>query len=227
MAFTAQKILTAARTELLDESSVRWPLADLLRYLNEGVRAIITLRPIAGATVRTVPLTAGINQAIPADAQSMLAVSHNVASGRPVKPVASTIEMDSILPIWRKTSVLPAHVDAVHVIYEPQTPRVFKVVPANTGTGQIEATFSVFPAEIATPASPDLIASYNTAVTLPDAYEIALIHYVTHLAYLKDAGEPASAARAKAKLDLFTQAMTAIAAAEGEGSLIGAVLNPK
>src|SRR3546814_10752016 len=55
---TAKSLITIAQTLLQDATSVRWPRAELLGYLNDGQRETVLLKPEACVTNAAALLTA-------------------------------------------------------------------------------------------------------------------------------------------------------------------------
>ena len=67
MAISAQSTIRRAVDILQDNSSVRWPVDELVRYLNDGQREVALYRPDALVTNSTITLVAGSRQSLPGD----------------------------------------------------------------------------------------------------------------------------------------------------------------
>jgi hypothetical protein len=65
MALTAQSIIRRAVETLQDSTSIRWPINELVRYLNDGQREVVLYRPDAMVTSSTVTCVAGTKQSTP------------------------------------------------------------------------------------------------------------------------------------------------------------------
>lgn len=206
MAFTAADVMRKASTILNDAGAVRWPLTELLDWINSATREIALLKPTATAETIGISLESGTKQSIPAGYHQILRVLRNSASGRSITPTTREI-IDTQLPGWHDTSILPFSVDVVHFINEGDDQRSFFVVPGNTGTGVIDVVASKVPAEIARPTNPLSIAEYDDAVPVPDIYQSAVIDYVLYRAFSKDASVPGAAQRASAYYQQFANAL--------------------
>lgn len=77
MALTAASVLNTVSQVLLDETNTRWSAANLLTYLNEAQRQLVTLRPEAGVVTETVALAEGVKQSIPTGGRALLDVPRN------------------------------------------------------------------------------------------------------------------------------------------------------
>lgn len=228
MAFTAQDVLSVAATALMDADHVRWPLTDLLSYLNDGVRTIVSVKPNANAQTVTLSLAAGTLQELPEGYTVLSRVSRNMVlghddiggpvGGAAIRPVMGRALMDAFFPAWQSDEAL-FHKTVKHVCYDEADLRRFYVIPGNDGTGKIEAVVGVMPATIATPGSPTLITSYTATVGLPDKLRTPLTDFVLARAFGKDAMIPASEARAAKHMGQFTEAMAAITNAEKTSAL--------
>ena len=101
---TAQSIINKAVIQLNDISSVRWTRAELLSWLNDGQRQIVVAQPAAANYVTSVKLTAGTQQAIPADGWMLLDVYRNmgadgVTPGRAIRIISKEM-LDGFNPDW-------------------------------------------------------------------------------------------------------------------------------
>lgn len=223
MSFTAKDVLGEAATTLVDADHVRWPLPELLAHLNDGIRAIVSLKPNANSRTLTLTLAEGTLQTLPENCTVLSRVTRNMVTGHDeaggpvggeaIRLVMGRALMDAFFPAWQSDAALFAR-RVRHVIYDAADLRRFYVIPGNDGTGKIEAVVGVMPAAIAVPASPASLASYTATVDLPDRFRTPLTDYVLGRAFGKDSMVPASEARAAKHMGLFTEAMASITAAE-------------
>jgi hypothetical protein len=192
----ASEILDRARRLVMDETSVRWPLAELCMWLNDGQREIALQKPSASSDNRVVALVAGTYQTIPAGAITLLrlvrnikAVAGSVRTGGSSISVVARALLDAQNRDWHDGTITPFRKDVRHVIFDEEDTRSFYVYPGNDGTGQVEAVLSIDPAPIviAGGASATLLASYAIDISLPAIYANALLDYVCYRAYAKDA----------------------------------------
>lgn len=74
MAITAQSIVRRVIETLQDNTSIRWPVAELVRYLNDGQREVVLYRPDSMVTNAAVTCVAGTKQALPANGAKLIEV---------------------------------------------------------------------------------------------------------------------------------------------------------
>ena len=234
MAFTAADVMRRAATTLQDESSVRWKATELHSYLNDGILAVVELKPTAKSETVNLPLVAGTLQTLPEQYTTLSRVICNVLDDVPltlgavITPINSRDLMDMLVPGWHDPTIVPYSRQVVHVIHEITNPRSYHVVPGNNATGMIRAVVSAKPAPVASPTAPSdaVIANYTAEVDLPDEFRMALADYVLYRAYSKDARLAGSAARAQAHFDLFRASVANLTAGEVGMSLAAANAAP-
>lgn len=226
MPLAASDVLDRARRILLDETSVRWPLPELVLWLNDGLRELVTLKPSATAAPVILELAAGTLQAIPAEQLALLRLVRNIdalpaSPGAPPVPgrairICPRDQLDTLNPDWHRAESVPFDRVVRHYVYDETAPRTFYVYPGNDGTGLVEAIVSKMPQLVALPASaPDQLPSYE-GITL-DVHEIygaALVDYVLYRAYSKDAQFAGNAQRAGAHYGQFQNLIGVKGAAE-------------
>lgn len=210
MSVTAREVLNQARIILLDEASERWPLAELLRWVNAGLREIATLKPSAYSVTVPLQLVAGTYQTIPAQYLAFLDAKRNLQSanatpriGGPAITMTDRDSLDAVNPNWHDPAFKPYTKLVRHGIFDPETPREFYVYPGNDGTGVIEVAVARMPVEAVRPTPDNEISSYSFTLDLPDIYENALVDFVLSRAYAKDADFVGSGARATAHYQAF------------------------
>lgn len=211
MAVTAREVLNAARITLHDEQSERWPLHELLRWVNDGMREIALLKPSAYSTTIVRALSEGTRQTVPDAYVSFLDARRNLRSssdtareGGPAVTVTDRDSLDAVNPNWHDPDYKPFHKLVRHVVFDPETPREFYVYPGNDGTGYIEIAVAREPTEADRPASNDnVITSYAFALDIQGIYKNALIDYVLYRAYSKDSDYAGSIQRAMAHYQAF------------------------
>lgn len=214
MSFTAKDVLWAARTALQDAKNTKWTLEELRVYLNDGLKDIAFNKPTACSESVELGLSEGTYQEL-ADGSQMLRVIRNITSdagttprtaGSIITPIDREV-LDTQLPGWHDTTIVPFSATVTHVISDEMNPRVFYVYPGNDGTGLIEAIVSTVPAEVVAPANPLDIESYTAVVDVPDLYENVLRDYVLFRAYQKDSGLPGAAERSVFYQQSYMQAL--------------------
>lgn len=223
MSFTAANILKDASTTLLDPDYVRWPLSELLGYLNDALRDIVAIKPNANTQTVTLTLASGTLQTLPAGYTTLSRVTRNLtvahgAVGGPVggpviRPLKDRSILDALMPEWQSSETLFAKT-VKHVIYDLANPRVFYVAPGNDGTGMIEAVVGGHVTPIPEPNDPTLLANFGATVGLPDEYRNLILDFVLYRAFSKDAGIPVSEARAAKHLESYRGSLAAMAQGE-------------
>jgi hypothetical protein len=212
----AKEILRRASITLQDSGFVRWPVPELLIYLNDAMQAIALHKPNAVTDTIELSLQEGTLQRLEGNHISLIRMSRNLTSvdedeggrkgGTAITAVSRTT-LDSIMAGWQDATVLPFSATVEHVIQDMADPRSFYVVPGNDGTGIVEAVVSILPTEIAEPTNPLSVDSYTAELTLPDVLRGALVDYVMYRAYSKDAADPNNASRAQAHYQMFANAI--------------------
>ena len=202
MALTAQSIVRRAVETLQDTTSVRWPINELVRYLNDGQREVILYRPDAMVTNATVTCTAGSKQALPANGAKLIEVVRNTG-GRAVRMVNREI-LDSQTPGWHSVT---GSATILHFMYDPRDPKVFYVYPPALGTAQLDIVYAAYPTDIAEPADGSLYTAVTGNISLPDIYGNVLCDYVLYRSYTKDSEYAGNAGRAQAHYASFANAL--------------------
>lgn len=190
----ASKIIEDARVLLQDPTGIRWPDDEMLSWLSAGQREIVALRPDTNPkTVNFTPVT-GSRQVIPSDGHAFIDVPANV-NGRAVTVVPKHL-MDSQTPNWRSST---ASNTALHVVFDPRTPKAFFLFPPATSGSSIELVYAVSPAELTT---------LSQVISIDDIYANPLTDYVCYRAYAKDLETIGNAERAKMYRAAFENTIT-------------------
>lgn len=199
MPLTAADVITRAGDLIQDQTQVRWPESELLRWLNDGRREIAIARPDIYATTSVVSLAGGTKQAIPSDGTRFLDAyrvmnADGITAMGAVRPVQREI-LDAQKPGWHAEQGAAVK----HFMFDERTPRVFFVYPPAVAASKLEIAYSKAPVEIT-----------NTATTLTDEdlYTGALVDYVCYRAFSKDAEYAGNIQRAAAHYMQFKSAIT-------------------
>ncbi|MEY4073541.1 MAG: hypothetical protein RJA29_898 [Pseudomonadota bacterium] len=206
MPITAQSIIRRCIETLQDNTSVRWPVNELVRYLNDGQREVVLHRPDAMVTSATVTCVPGTKQTLPANGAKLIEVVRNArAAGtkRAVRMVNREI-LDAQTPGWH---AIAGTDDVLHFMYDPRDPRVFYVYPPATAATQLDIVYAAYPADIAEPADGALFTAVTGNISLPDIYGNALQDYILYRAYSKDSEYAGNAQRAQAHYAAFANAL--------------------
>jgi hypothetical protein len=176
-----------------DEFS-RWSSADLLKYLNDAEKVIVTYNPQSYISTAVYILVAGTKQTLPdgtSSFQSPAAVTHpkaielikihrnmgitGLVAGTTITPIGPR-DMDEVYPLWRSVT---ASATVVHYMFDKEDRTRFEVYPPQptVSMGYIEAVYSAVPTVITTGGN----------VNLGDEYLPALRAYMRYRAYSVDA----------------------------------------
>lgn len=209
---TGIHIIARVRDTLVDTidngDGLRWPDAELLRYINDAQRAIAQLRPDSTAVTRSVLLTAGnTRQSIPTSAIRLMSIDRNMGSdgltpGRAIR-VASRATLDTQIPYWH--SYGPTQ-EIVHFLFDIREPRAFYVYPYPAANVYVEMTTSDAPIDLATTAS---------TIYQDDIYENSIIAFVLMRAYGKDDDYTRNADAASAWATMFNSGLSARTQVDG------------
>ena len=222
MAFTAADVMRRASTILQDADAVRWTATELRDWLNEAMRAIVTVKPNATSVTVTLTLASGTKQTLPANHTMLHKVVRN-AGGKAIRTLKRLEIIDAQIPDWHSTVGLPFSAVVDMAFQDPTSPREFYVVPGNTGAGSVEAIVSVIPTPIPLPATGAMDAgSYTTTVPMDDIYQGILLDLVLFRAFSKDSASPDAAQRAQSHLGLAQASLQALGAAQSTMSLAAA-----
>lgn len=206
MTIAASAIIRRAVETLQDATSVRWPTAELVRYLNDGQREIVLYRPDAMVTNATVTCVAGTKQSLPTLGSKLIEVIRNSAATSAKKSIRMINReiLDAQTPGWHN---ITGSVDILHFMYDPRDPRVFYVYPPATALAQVDIVYSSYPSDITEPADGALYSAVTGNISVPDIYGNVLGDYILYRAYTKDSEYAGNAGRAQAHYTAFANAL--------------------
>jgi hypothetical protein len=206
MTIAAQSIIRRVVETMQDNTSVRWPVAELVRYLNDGQREVVLYRPDSMVTNATVALAGGAKQALPTNGSKLIDVIRNTAgTKRSVRMTVRNI-LDTQSPNWYN---LTGVTEVLHYMYDPRDPKVFYVYPPAASTGaSVEIVYSAYPTDITEPADGAVYSAVSGNISLPDIYGNVLADYILYRAYTKDSEYAGNAQRAQAHYAAFQAALT-------------------
>lgn len=170
-----QNIVDKVRADLVDEDAVTWTDADLIEDMNEGIRALCTVKNDTYVISDFVDLVEGIRQTLPEGSVALFNIDENEASMRRITLVDREL-LDETMAFW------PAQeqaVDVIHFTADPRNKVQFIVYPPNDGTGSVRATRG---------ATPDAVLTSGAAGEWPlnDQYEPAIVMYMLAAAYRRN-----------------------------------------
>lgn len=203
MALTGTNLISRIKDILQDTTSVRWPEAEILRYINDAQREIVNYRPEASAKTNNISLSSGTKQALPSDGLRLIKVTRNMSSasesatGKRAVRIVNVDILNTQEPDWNDPTVTgdAAHGTVVkHYIFDEDDPRNFYVYPGVSGSAYLEIVYSKSPT--------DLSAASDT-IDIDDIYGNAIIDYTLFRAYQKDSEYAGNAQRASQHYQLF------------------------
>lgn len=179
MSVAASVIIARARDVLIDAGATRWTDAELMRWLSDGQRAVVSAVPAASSARQTMALAAGTLQTLPAGSYMLLTVDRNNGAangslpGRAVRLITRDV-LDNFNPDWH--SATPQLLVQSYT-YDPDTPLNFYVSPPSDGAGFLDVVISALPAEI---------TATNQNISVDEIYQTPLVDYLLYRAFLKD-----------------------------------------
>ena len=210
MATTVTSILTNVSSLLQDTTNVRWTLAQLTVWLNDGQREIAVLKPNAYIKNSTVRLAAGTKQVVPSDGIYLIDIPRYLGTdgstpSYAIKSISREI-LDNQVPDWHATKY--ANARPKHFIYDELDPKRFYVYPPqpSSGFGYVDVIYGAIPPDAA------------TNITLPDEYSPALVNYILYRAWTQDSEWANNQALAANYYDKFMTLLTGKAKGESDSS---------
>lgn len=201
MSVLASSILSRVGATLNDEAHVRWPLGELLDWLNDGQRSLAKLVPDASVRAHVQVLVGGTRQELPDDGIRLVDVPRNMLDettpGRAVRS-ADRGALDAYDPDWHQAT------EAATVrfyTFDERDPKHFFVYPPqpDPGMGSVELVYAAVPADIA----------LDQMLEVDGIYAGALVDYVLYRAISKDSEDSSSdAQRASRHYAAFERAVT-------------------
>lgn len=196
---TGTALINQAATVLFDTNNIKWSRDELIKYVNDGQRALVSILPETSSTVSVETLVAGTRQSLPAAAWLLLDITRNMGGdgntpGRAVKRVDMAI-LDESNPDWQTATATAA---ASVYMYNERDRENYYVYPPNLGSNDVELIYSIYPTEQVEAA----------AIVINDVYAPALLDYILWRAYSKES-EFGNPTKADQHFSLFTAMLSA------------------
>ena len=193
-------ILDRAGIILQDNTNVRFPNVELLKFFNDAQKEVVLHRPDAKMVNTTFDCVTGSKQTLPSAALRLIEVIRNV-DGRAVTQVQRRI-LDETLPNWHESTAGTNKIE--HFVYDPADPKNFYVYPkAISATHSLEIVYSSSPSEIAI----SNFSTDTTVISIDDVYSNCLLDYVLYRSYQKDSEFAGNAQRAMMHYQSFANAL--------------------
>lgn len=204
MALTAQSIVRRAVETLQDNTSIRWPANELVRYLNDGQREIVLHRPDSMVTNASLTLAAGTKQSLPSNGAKLIEVVRNSSGNKRAVRLCNREILDAQSPGWHNLSQVT---EVLHFMFDPRDPKTFYVYPPAQSTASVEIVYAAYPSDITEPADGALYTAVSGNISVPDIYGNALLDYILYRAYTKDSEYAGNSQRAVAHYTAFANAL--------------------
>lgn len=207
---TGTNLAAKASILLLDVGNTRWPLSEILGWINSGQKEIAVYKPNSSVLNAVIATVAGTKQSLPSSAPiglQLFNVIRNMGTGSTPGAPVTNINMDVlnvVVPDWHNPA--NAALSVKHYMTDAKEPKTFYVYPPlKDATQKLEVSMGVQPADLAT---------IGDVITVDDIYEPVLLDYIMYRAYLKNGENPGEAALAQQYQKSYLQAVGAKAGAE-------------
>ncbi len=204
MAITAQSIIQRCIGILQDSTSIRWPVNELVRYLNDGQREVVLNRPDCRPVNATKALAVGTRQTLPTDGAKLIEVIRNTSGNKRAVRLTNREILDAQVAGWHGLN--PA-TEILHFVYDPRDPTVFYVYPPAASGASLEIVYASYPTNITEPADGAQFTAVSGDMSVPDIFGNAIQDYILYRAYTKDSEYAGNAARAQAHYAAFANAL--------------------
>lgn len=213
MSAKTQDVIDAITDVTKDVDHVRWPLAEISSWMNQGAGIIAKTNPRAAAQYLTLTLGAGARQDLRTiDAtKAWIRLHELVCNMNGTDPTGDTIRqvarsaLDSVFKSWRKTASGSA---VKEYTVDEREPFTFDVYPPVSAGTKVYALASVQPVKFCVlNADGSALQTATETIPLADGYEVPLMDYTLFRMFSKDANDPNYVARAAAHLQVFQAAM--------------------
>lgn len=189
-----------------DKTSIRWPVNEVVRALNDAQREIILYRPDAKVVNKAAyALAPGAKQALPSTPTQgikLLDVTKN-GVGKAVRLTNREI-LDAQTPGWYN---IAGTTSILHYTYDIRDPQTFYVYPPALAGATLDIVYCALPVDIAEVPDGSSYASVTGNIDVPDIYANTIVDFMLYKIYLKDSEYAGNAARAQAHYTLFANAL--------------------
>lgn len=172
---------------LVDQNNKRWPVQELIDWLNDAYLAFVTVKPDCLVKMESMSCALGSLQAIPSDGVRLLEVIKNHA-GVIITAIPRSV-MDAAHRAWEQDD---ATVTFDHYVFDEMSPKQFRLSPPADSGASVFIRYAYIPEQ-------HLITGYDSGadlIRIGDEYKPALMDYILYRALSKDADFGASAQRA-------------------------------
>jgi hypothetical protein len=180
MAFTANDYIVDAALLYGDVAYARVSSANWIKYLNAAIRALILVRPDAGAQTSNVQLAAGVLQTLPTTALRLLDITRNMGAngstaGKIITP-SDRKHIDYSNLLWPAAT---GDTEIDNFSYDKENPRIFYVTPP------VHATTAVY-VEMQVSQLPTAVTTTSSDPGINDVFFEPVVQYMLYKAFSAD-----------------------------------------
>lgn len=190
---TIKEVIGRCNLQLNDVLKLRFEDGVLVDYYNDALRAMITVRADAGASVEVLECVPGSEQSLPEGAVRLIDITR-VAGGRAITPVPKEV-LDNYDPDWHLRTGTPQR-----YCYDEQTPKVFWLCPAPLVAMSVEAKVSRIPAAAT-------LETLDQPIPVDELYVNSIIAWILFRAFSQDSEGGANLQIAAQHLQIFNDQM--------------------
>jgi hypothetical protein len=179
MAFTANDYIVDAALLYGDTGYDRVEVPDWIKYLNDSIRALILVRPDAGATLATVQLVAGVLQTLPSAALRLIDITRNMGTGETAGKIVSPVDrkhLDYSNLLWPAAT---GDTEIDNFSYDKENPLMFYVTPPVHATTEVHV-------EMVTSQLPTAVTATDSATGVNDVFFEPMVQYMLYKAFSAD-----------------------------------------
>lgn len=180
-------------------NGIRWTNPELLGWLNNGYKAIVSLKPDCGAVNETMSCVAGTRQTIPSAGVRLLDVIRNAGVNKTAIQLTQRSVLDTTRPGWHSEAA--GEIECY--VFDELDPTHFYVYPPAAPGASIEILHAAVPVR-----HPEEDMSNDAVIKLDDRYAPALLDYILYRAYSKDADSSGNLNRAMMHKSGYMEAIT-------------------
>lgn len=183
---------------LVDEDHERWPVEELIHWINEALSEILNRRPAAFGTTSVHSLIAGAKQNAPSGSAVMLDVVCNIdddgsTRGRVIRRTDRQL-MDDVDPDWQTRT---ARSQIRQYMFDDRVPTIFYCYPPAIAGTKVEVMHAPIPTQV---------ENESDTIDIGVEYSAAIVNYVCWRCNSKD-DEDAEAGKAGTFYQAFEAAI--------------------
>lgn len=199
MSLTAQQLITFVSNALHDPANVRWPVAQLISFINLAQLQCSLVRPDLNAQTLTMQLVPGSKQQLPPNALQLFTIVCNMGQdGLTPGGACGAVErsaMDQQLSAWSAATPSPVLSIESYVV-DDRIPNIFYVYPPPAAANPVYVEY------IAGIRPTDLVLTSDT-ISFQDTLFSPMTHWILYLCMMWQLDDPTSQQVAQAHYGAF------------------------